>query len=119
MSKIINTKTNETILEDKDYTASGIVTEYFNSKNITYHIFESLSEIIQTMTGDAFTPFNTINEMLEYIPDIVNHGEEVYTLYILDDKLSFIVLGWEHENDFETWSKALQVINTDFAVIEF
>ena len=117
MSKIINTKTNEIILENADYSAYGIVTEYFETHDITYHIFESLSEIIQTMTGNAFTSFNTIKEMINCIPDIVNYGEETQILYIIDNIIAFVVLGWSHEENTDIWTKAIQLIDKDYTVI--
>ena len=116
MAKIVNTKTNETVIEKSDYNAYGIVTDFCERENIGYHIFDCVSDIIKTMTGDAFTPFNTITEMISYIPAIVDCNEETNVLY-LPDNSQFIVLGWDHEDNATIWTKVIQTINTDYIVL--
>lgn len=60
------------------------------------------------MTGDAVTPFDTIGEMIQTIPDIVNYGEETETLCVFGDNIRYYILGWGNDDNFTLWNKILK-----------
>jgi len=110
MSKIINTKTNEVLFSDSNLYVSGAVIEFLQTKEIGCTMYPLLSKLIETMTGDASTPFNTIAEMVEYIPDIMTASEETAILQVWGDEIFFFVLGWDYEEDEKLFTKIIQTV---------
>lgn len=119
MSKIV--KENIEVLNDNDATEFdatefGVVTDFLERKNIGYTLFEGLSNLVSTMTGDGATEFNTIGEMLECIPEIINCTEETCILCLYLDKPKYFVLDWDYENDTEGLNNILNYIENGLFV---
>lgn len=107
MAKIINSSTGETVYQNKELSPFGIVTEYLDNNGLDNRQWETLSELIETMTGDAVTPFNTVGELIECIPDIVNYGEETAVLCVFEN-VKYYILGWGYDDNFTLWNKILK-----------
>jgi hypothetical protein len=125
MAKIVNKKTGETLLENSENCVWYDTLSFLEKNNYSdgYDLYKCLSNLIKTMAGDACTPFNTIKEMIEAIPDIVNVGEEsvILMVFTYDTKgIHYFVLPWDYENNAEAWTKVLQEVShdTDLEVIE-
>lgn len=121
MSKIINTKTGEVIYSNKDYTMYATVTNFLdnNTKTGTYIgviVYEYLSDLIKTMTGDAVTPFNNVGEMIKHIPDILTATEETAIIQLIELN-QFFVLPYDYEDYTDGWNKVLQTIYPEYSVI--
>ena len=121
MAKIINTKTNEVIYSDENCNYYGIVSNFLenNTKTGTYTttiVYECLSDLVETMTGDSITPFNNVGEMIKYIPDILTATEETAIIQ-LPESNKFFVLPYDFEDDKSGWNKVLQAIYPEYSVI--
>jgi len=121
MAKIINTKTGEVIYSNKDYTMCTTVTNFLdkNTKTGTYIgviVYEYLSDLIKTMTGDAVTPFNNVGEMIKHIPDILTATEETAIIQLIELN-QFFVLPYDYEDYTDGWNKVLQTIYPEYSVI--
>lgn len=100
MSKIVNRKTKEIVKEDENLMGLFLVTEFLDENDISCYEYESLTELIATMTGDAITPFDTVGEMIEEIPWIVNAGEENGILEVFaPHSIDWYNLGWGYGED--------------------
>ena len=108
MAKIVNSSTKETVFQNKDLYPSGVVTEYLNNNGFNNTQWETLSELIETMTGDAVTPFNTVGELIKCIPDIVNCGEETAFLCVFGKDIRYYILGWGYDDNMTLWNKILK-----------
>lgn len=75
MTKIFDNN-NELVRQD-DQLPIYTVIEFLEDNNIYCMLWETLSNLVASMTGDCCTSFNTIGEMIQEIPDIVSCGEEV------------------------------------------
>ena len=122
MTKIINTITGEVIYSDYDSTMCETVTNFLdkNTKTGTYTgviVYEYLSDLIKTMTGDAVTPFNNIGEMIKYIPDILTATEETAIIQLIELN-QFFVLPYDYEDDTNGWNKILQTVFPEYSVID-
>ena len=122
MAKIINTKTNEVIYSDENSNCYGIVSNFLenNTKTGTYIgviVYEYLSDLIKTMTGDAVTSFNNVGEMIKHIPDILTATEETAIIQLIEPNL-FFVLPYDYEDDSNGWNKILQTVYPEYSVIE-
>lgn len=121
MAKIINTKTGDVIYSNKDYTMCATVTNFLdnNTKTGTYTgiiVYEYLSDLIKTMTGDAITSFNNVGEMIKYIPDILTATEETAIIQLIELN-QFFVLPYDYEDDANGWNKILQTVFPEYSVI--
>lgn len=122
MAKIINTITGEVIYSDYDSTMCTTVTNFLNNNTKTGSyigviVYEYLSDLIKTMTGDAITPFDNIGEMIKYIPDILTAAEETAIIQLI--KLNqFFVLPYDYEDDTNGWNKILQTVFPEYSVID-
>ena len=121
MAKIINTKTGEIIYSDEDSTMCATVTNFLdnNTKTGTYIgviVYEYLSDLIKTMTGDAVTSFNNVGEMIKHIPDILTATEETAIIQLIEPNL-FFVLPYDYEDDANGWNKILQTVYPEYSVI--
>ena len=122
MTKIINTITGEVIYSDYDSTMCTTVTNFLdnNTKTGSYIgviVYEYLSDLIKTMTGDAVTPFNNIGEMIKYIPDILTAAEETAIIQLIELN-QFFVLPYDYEDDTNGWNKILQTVFPEYSVID-
>jgi hypothetical protein len=108
MAKIVNSSMKETVFQDEELSPYGIVSAYFDEQRLDNRQWETLSELIETMTGDAVTPFNTIGELIECIPDIVNYGEETAILCVFGADIRYYILGWGYEDNMSLWNKILK-----------
>ena len=121
MAKIINTKTNEVIYSDENSNCYGIVSNFLenNTKTGMYIgtvVYECLSDLIKTMTGDAVTPFNNIAELIKYIPDILTATEETAIIQLIEPNL-FFVLPYDYEDDTNGWNKILQTVFPEYSIV--
>ena len=121
MAKIINTKTNEVIYSDENSNCYGIVSNFLenNTKTGTYIgviVYEYLSDLIKTMTGDAVTSFNNVGEMIKHIPDILTASEES-TIIQLPESNQFFVLPYDYEDYTSEWNKILQTVFPEYSVV--
>ena len=122
MAKIINTKTGEIIYSDENSNCYGIVSNFLenNTKTGTYTttiVYECLSDLVETMTGDSITPFNNVGEMIKHIPDILTASEESAIIQLIEPNL-FFVLPYDYEDDVNGWNKILQTIYPEYSVID-
>ena len=120
MAKIVNTKTGEVIYSDDDLNYYGVVEDFIEKNNSDYSvtIYECLSKLIKTMTGDASTPFNTVAELIHYIPDIMTATEETTIVELWADTVYYFVLPYDYEDDLNGWNKVLQTIYPEYSVID-
>ena len=121
MAKIINTKTDEVIYSDENSNCYGIVSNFLenNTKTGTYTttiVYECLSDLVETMTGDSITPFNNVSEMIKHIPDILTASEESAIIQ-LPESNKFFVLPYDYEDDTNGWNQVLQAIYPEYSVI--
>lgn len=127
--KIVNGRDNS-IMFEKETSAYEIFMDYVY-KNIKdggnseqredigiggIYMFDRLSDIVKTMVGDALTPFETIDEMMQYIPGIENYPEETSVLCIFGDKVRYYILGWDYEDDINLWDKILKDYNPNLFI---
>ena len=122
MAKIINTKTGEIIYYNEESTMCATVINFLdkNTKTGTYIgviVYEYLSDLIKTMTGDAVTSFNNVGEMIKHIPDILTASEETAIIQLIEPNL-FFVLPYDYEDDANGWNKILQTVYPEYSVIE-
>ena len=122
MAKIINTKTGEVIYSDENSNCYGIVSNFLenNTKTGTYTatiVYECLSDLIETMTGDSVTPFNNVGEMIKHIPDILTASEESTIIQLLESN-NFFVLPYDYEDDENGWNTILQTVFPEYSVID-
>ena len=122
MAKIINTKTGEVIYSNEYGTVCQAVSIFFErySKTGIYIgtiVYEHLSELIETMTGDSITPFNNVGEMIKHIPDILTATEETAIIQLIEPCL-FFVLPYDYEDNIDGWNKILQTIYPEYSVID-
>ena len=122
MAKIINTKTGEVIYSDENSNCYGIVANFLenNTKTGTYTatiVYECLSDLIETMTGDSVTPFNNVGEMIKHIPDILTASEESTIIQLLESN-NFFVLPYDYEDDENGWNTILQTVFPEYSVID-
>ena len=122
MTKIVNTKTGDVIYSNEYGTVCQTVSIFFErySKTGTYIgtiVYEHLSELIETMTGDAITPFNNVGEMIKYIPDILTATEETAIIQLIELN-QFFVLPYDYEDDTNGWNKILQTVYPEYSVID-
>lgn len=108
---------NNKLHREDDQMICGTVLDFLEDTDRNYQYYPCLSNLIETMTGDACTAFNTIGEMIEEIPDIVSCGEECAFLCVHDDNDSkWFVLGWDHEDNETLWNQILQTYFPNFRV---
>lgn len=122
MTKIINTTTGEVIYSNEYGTVCQTVSIFFErySKTGVYIgtiVYEHLSELIETMTGDAITPFNNVGEMIKHIPDILTATEETAIIQLIELN-QFFVLPYDYEDDVNGWNKILQTVFPEYSVID-
>ena len=120
MTKIINTITGEVIYSNEYgtvYQTVRIFFERYSKTEIGTIVYEHLSELIETMTGDAVTPFNNIGEMIKYIPDILTATEETAIIQLIELN-QFFVLPYDYEDDANGWNKILQTVFPEYSVID-
>ena len=122
MVKIVNTKTGEVIYSNEYGTVCQTVRIFFErySKTSVYIgtiVYEHLSELIETMTGDAITPFNNVGEMIKYIPDILTATEETAIIQLIELN-QFFVLPYDYEDYTDGWNKILQTVYPEYSVID-
>lgn len=116
MAKLL--KNNKLVLIDDQYPI-GTVLDFLQDNSINCMLFEYLSELVETMTGDSCTSFNTIGEMIKEIPEIVSCGEECAFLCVIDDdNTKWYILGWNHEDNAKLWNGILQTYFPDYTVVE-
>ncbi|MCM1234780.1 MAG: hypothetical protein NC489_32155 [Ruminococcus flavefaciens] len=121
MTKIFDSN-NKLVRQDDQYPI-GTVIEFLEDNDIICMQFGYLSKLIETMTGDSCTAFNTIGEMIEEIPDIISCGEECAFLYVIDNdrqgnECKWFILGWDYEDDIELCNKILQEYFPQYRVVE-
>ena len=121
MAKIINTKTDEVIYSDENSNCYGIVSNFLenNTKTGAYTttiVYECLSDLVETMTGDSITPFNNVSEMIKHIPDILTASEES-TIIQLPESNQFFVLPYDYEDYTSEWNKILQTVFPEYSVV--
>lgn len=123
MLQIIDKTTKKVEFEDKEnkYTPYGFILQFFEGKDIGCYYWETLSELIQTMTGDAVTPFNTIGELIETIPNIVDCTEETEILCVMGKTLQYYIVRdslVDREYNIKYWNLVLQHNFSDLELIE-
>ena len=121
MAKIVNTKTGEVIYSDDDSTMCNIVSTFLERYTKTgiyigIIVYECLSDLVKTMTGDAVTSFNNVSEMIKHIPDILTATEEMAIIQLIELN-QFFVLPYDYEDDLNGWNKILQAIYPEYSVI--
>ena len=121
MAKIINTKTGEIIYYNEESTMCATVINFLdkNTKTGTYIgviVYEYLSDLIKTMTGDAVTSFNNVGEMIKHIPDILTASEESAIIQ-LPESNQFFVLPYDYEDYTSEWNKILQTVFPEYSVV--
>ena len=121
MTKIINTITGKVIYSNEDSTICNVVSTFLErySKTGTYAttiVYECLSDLVETMTGDSITPFNNVGEMIKQIPDILTASEESAIIQ-LPESNKFFVLPYDYEDDTNGWNQVLQAIYPEYNVI--
>lgn len=120
MSKIIDSN-SKVIIEDNQYSY-GTVIDYLQSKNFMVIEYKSLTDLIKTLNGDASTVFNTLGEMIQNIPDIINYGDDCEVLCVIDndvdDNVNWFVLGWDYEDNTKLANKILNTYFPYYKVIE-
>lgn len=122
MIKLFDDK-NNTIIENDDLYPIAIIISFLEENGFVCMEFDYLSELIETMTGDSSTAFNTIGEMLKEIPDIVCCGEECSFLQVIDldndsDGIKWFILGWNNEDNIELCNKIIQTYFPGYVIIE-
>lgn len=118
MSKIANEQ-GETITEYVDAYIVYSVIDFLKSDGCICEEYDSLSELVKTMTGDAATSFNTIGELIQYMPKVVNCGEECHFLNINDyDSDKWFILGWNQEDNKELANEILQAFYPTYKAID-
>ena len=115
MVKIINTKTKEVIYSKEGCTVCETV-ESFPELHRFVIVYEHLSELISTMTGEGMTPFNNIGELIKHIPDILTASEETVIIQLVETE-QFFVLPYDYENDTKGWNKVLQSVHPEYSVV--
>lgn len=118
MSKIINSKTNEVIASNPNYYVCGVVEDFLSEHGCDTRTYDCLSDLVKTMTGDACTPFNTLAEMIQTMPEIVDCGEETSVFEVFGPTCDYWVLGWDYEGNEKLWTKILQKYFPDYVAIE-
>jgi hypothetical protein len=108
MARIINIQTGEIIRPEDNQTVYGTLIDYLPEKGKDIVEWVRLSDLIQTMTGDSITPFNTIAVMIQCIPDIVNCGEECAFLCVFSNTVDYYIMGWDYEEDEKLCNAILQ-----------
>lgn len=121
MAKIFDNN-NKIMIQDDQYLI-GTVIEFLEDNDIICMQFDYLSKLIETMTGDSCTAFNTIGEMIKEIPDIVSCGEECAFLFVIDNdrqgnESKWFILGWNYEDDIELCNRILQEYFPGYRVVE-
>lgn len=117
MGKIIDKHGN--IVKQDDQMCLYTVLDLLEENDFYSCKYDYLSELIQTMTGDASTPFDTIGELVACIPEIVSCGEECEFLYIMDDDelVNWHILGWSNEDNTEVCNKVLKAYFSEYEVV--
>lgn len=118
--KIIDNKTGRVFFEEEKYTCRGIVTNFLDEIGFPCETWDSLSDIVKTTTGDSSTPFNTIGEMIDAIPDIINYGEEteILCVYSKGRGVEYFILGWDNDENEELWNCILQTYRSNLILSE-
>ena len=116
MGKIIDSK--GTVLKQDENFSYGTVVNFLYENDINSMEWNCLSDLVKTMTGDACTAFNTVEEMIQEIPDIVSCGEECSFLCVFDDEIKWFILGWNYEDNTELSNTILRTYFPDLQVVE-
>lgn len=121
MTKIFDT--NNKIVRQDDQYPIGTVLDFLEDNDIIYLQWKRLSKLIETMTGDASTVFNTIGEMIAEIPEIISCGEECAFLNVINNdrqgsESKWFILGWNYEDDIILCNKILQEYFPGFIIVE-
>ena len=88
----------------------------FTELNRFVIIYEHLSELISTLDRGVITPFNTIGELIKYIPDILTASEETVIVRLVESE-QFFVLPYDYEDDTKGWNKVLQSVHPEYSVV--
>lgn len=115
MGKIIDKNGN--IIKQDEQTCLYTVLDLLEENDFTYQKWDCLSDLVQTMTGDSITVFNTVGEMVAEIPEILTCGEECEFLCIFGDGVNWFVLGWSNEDNAEVCNKVLKAYFGEYDVI--
>lgn len=70
------------------------------------------------MNCDDITPFDTISEMIETIPWIVNCHEENAILEVFGNHIGWFNLGWNYGNDIYINNQILNAYFPNLKVVE-
>lgn len=102
-----------------DQMICGTVLDFLEDMDYIYRYYPCLHDLIETMTGDGSTEFDTIGELFATIPEIVSCSEECSFLNVIDndkqgDESKWFILGWDHEDNETLWNKILQTYFPDF-----
>lgn len=119
MGKIFD-KNNKLIKKDDLYSA-GTVMDFLEENDISCEEWYCLSDLIKTMTGNSATPFDTIEEMLKYIPNVLLCSEDCHFLEVYDngrDVSKWYVLGWGNDDNEKMWNGILQEYFPGYKVVE-
>ena len=116
MAKIIDK--NGTIIRQDDQYGIETVIDLLEDKGYGCEEWDCISDLVKTMTGNAATPFNTIGEMIKYIPEIINCNEECSILEVSGNDTKWFILGWNNEDNEIINNKILQTYFPDYTVIE-
>lgn len=114
---------NNKLVRQDDQLSIYTIIEFLEDNNICCMLWETLSNLIASMTGDSCTTFNTIGEMIKEIPDIVSCGEDCAFLCVIDNdrqgnESKWFILGWNYENDIELCNRILQEYFPQYRVAE-
>lgn len=64
------------LVKEDDQYSIGTMLDVLKENDILYMKWNCLSKLIKIMAGDSCTTFNTVDEMIKEIPEIVDCGEE-------------------------------------------
>lgn len=98
MAKIIDND-NNIVIEDEYQTVAGIVCDYLESNNYHCEVWNTIPQLIETLTGNSITPFNTIGEMIQRIPDIINCGAEDSVICVFSKTLDYYIISFGKDED--------------------
>lgn len=117
MSRIINNQGN-VLHEDNDSFNVYVVLDYLEEQGESCTVYDTLSDLMKTMTGDSETPFNSIRELLEYTPDIIDCGEETHTVFIYGSGIYGYIMEWNNEDSIELANKILKDFYPELKIVE-
>lgn len=113
--QLVNTITNEVL--DSGVSKIILVENYLCYIEVSRCYFKNLSHLINAFGNKYVIPFNTLGELVQHFPDILNYSNEIEIFYNIDSCM-FVPMGYANDYPIEIWNKILETVNRDIRLIE-